>query len=111
MTNEKFFPQYVLECRYRWADSEIPVAAQAVVADPDGGSAVTLWIARDFCLRLWRWTVHLHSFLNRSKDIFARQGILPWRAGRLASLRTIPKADISLPEVHIWVLIQVCYNS
>ena len=78
MINEKLFPQYVFKCRDRWAAPEFPVAAQIVVADPDGRGSVTLWIALDFCLRLWRWTVHLHSFLNQSKGIFAPQGFLPW---------------------------------
>ena len=45
--------------------------AQIVVADPDGRGSVTLWLAPDFCLRLWRWTVYLHSFLNKSKGILA----------------------------------------
>jgi hypothetical protein len=38
--------------------------AQAMVVDPDGHGSVTLWITPDFCLRLWRWTIHLHSFLD-----------------------------------------------
>jgi len=78
MTNEKIFPKYDFECRRRWADSEFPVAAQAVVADPDGRGSVTLWIARDICLRLRRWTIYIHSFLNQSNGIFAPQSILPW---------------------------------
>lgn len=49
-----------------------------MVADPDGRGPAAFWIARDFCLRLWRWTVYLHSFLNSSKGRFAPQGILPW---------------------------------
>jgi hypothetical protein len=78
MINEKFFPQYVIKYWHSWAALEFSVAAQIVVADPDGRGSVTLWLALDFCLRLWRWTVHLHSFLNQSKGIFAPQGFLPW---------------------------------
>lgn len=52
--------------------------AQIVVADPDGRGSVTLWIALDLRLRLWRWTVHLHSFLNQSKGISAPKDLLPW---------------------------------
>jgi len=65
MIHEKLFPQYVFKCRYRWGTSEFPVEAQAVVADPNGCGSLTLWIALDFRLRLWRWTVHLYSFLNQ----------------------------------------------
>lgn len=49
-----------------------------MVADPDGRGSVTLWIAVDFCLRLGRWAVHLHSFLDSSTGIFTPQGFLPW---------------------------------
>ena len=51
--------------------------AQAVVADPNGRSPVTLWIALNFRLRIWSWTVHLYSFLNQSIGIFAAK-VLPW---------------------------------
>ena len=67
MINEKLFPQYVFEYRYCWTAPELLVAAQIVVADPDGRRSVTLWVALDLRLRLWRWTVHLHSLLNQLK--------------------------------------------
>jgi hypothetical protein len=54
------------------------VEAQALVAGSDGRGSVTLWIALDFCLRVWRWTVHLHSFLNQSKGIIAPKSLCPW---------------------------------
>ena len=78
MTNEKIFSQYVFKCRYRWATSEFPVAAQAVVVDPDGGGSVALRIALSLCVRLWRGTVYLHPFLNESKGFFTPQDFLPW---------------------------------
>jgi hypothetical protein len=78
MIHEKIFPQYVFKRWHRWAASEFSVAAQAVVADPDGHSSVTLWIAFDLCLRFWRWAVHLYSFLSQSAGVYAPQGFLPW---------------------------------
>jgi len=53
------------------------MAAQIVVADPDGRDSVTLWFAFDLCHCLWRWTVHLHSFLKTLKGIFTSEGLLP----------------------------------
>jgi hypothetical protein len=85
MINEKLFPQYVIECSYRRAAPEFPLAAQIVVADPNGHGPVTLWFAFDLCLRLRCWTVHLHSFLRQPKGIFALQSLLPWLDPYLAS--------------------------
>jgi len=53
------------------------VEAQTVVADSDGRDSVNLWVALDFCLRLGRWTVHLHFVLN-NRQALAPQGFLPW---------------------------------
>jgi hypothetical protein len=85
MINEKLFPQYVIECRDRRTAPKFPVAAQIVVADPDGHSIVTLWFAFDLCLRVWGLDVHLHSFLKQPKGIFPPQGLLPWLDPYLAA--------------------------
>ena len=93
MINEKLFPQYVFEYRYCWTAPELLVAAQIVVADPDGRRSVTLWVALDLRLRLWRWTVHLHSLLNQSKGTVAPRGFLPWfypSAHHQVSRRCVP---------------------
>jgi hypothetical protein len=67
------------------------VEAKIVVADPDGRSSVAIWIAFDFRLCLWRWTVHLYSVLSQSKGIFAPNVLLPWfdpyQAGRVGPRR------------------------
>ena len=47
------------------------MAAQVVVADPDGHRPVALRVALGFCIRLWRWAFYLHIVLSRSKGAFA----------------------------------------
>ena len=73
------------------------------MADPNGRSSITLWIALDFCLRLRRWTVHLHSFLNQPKGIFAPKAYCPGsipisqvRVGpRRPTIHGLPRRDLS----------------
>jgi len=48
-----------------------------VVADSHGRGSVDFWIALDCRLRIWRWTIHLYSFLNQSKSIFAPKAFCP----------------------------------
>jgi hypothetical protein len=44
---------------------------QAVVADSDGRGSASIWVAPDFCLRLWRWAIYLYPVLNQFSGVGA----------------------------------------
>ena len=86
----RFFRSMSSKCRYRWRAPEFPVAAQALVADPNSDGSVALRVAPDFCVRLWRWTIYLHPFLNRQKVSSLPQAPSPGRSlfGKLSRVLT-----------------------